>query len=327
MRSAWLDDAGSLLGPDGPVPLDRPFTREQLLARGVSRRDADAMVRAGVVRRVVHGVYAAAQAPDDLAFRAESLALVVPAHAVVSDRTAAWLHGVEVLPRSALSSPPPVQLVSAEDTRVRRPEADGRRRGLLARDVEVVHGVRVTTRERTALDLGRLLWRFDALAALDGFLRIGVRRERLLLEAGRFRGYRGVRQLRTLLPLADPRAESPGESALRLWWYDAGLPQPEPQFWLYDDQGVGRYRLDLADPGGRFAAEYNGEEFHTSQADVAYDARRSAWIGDHHWRLEVFTKHDVYAAGADPVPRLVEAHAAARRTISLWTPGRSGHAS
>ncbi len=57
-------------------------------------------------------------------------------------------------------------------------------------------GLRVTTPVRTACDLGRLLWRFDALAALDGYLRIGVDRDEVLLEMPRFRGYRGVRQLR-----------------------------------------------------------------------------------------------------------------------------------
>src|SRR5206468_3759671 len=29
-------------------------------------------------------------------------------------------------------------------------------------------------------------------------------------------------------------------------WYDAGLPRPELQVWVYDDDGVGVYRLDIA---------------------------------------------------------------------------------
>lgn len=50
----------------------------------------------------------------------------------------------------------------------------GGTRGLIDRDVTTIGGVQVTTKLRTALDLGRLLWRFDALAALDGFARLGV---------------------------------------------------------------------------------------------------------------------------------------------------------
>ena len=189
MHPDWLDDNGSLLGGGSPLPLDTPFTRDMALARGVSRRHLEAMLRCGLVRPVVRGAYAAAQAPDDTAMRAAALGLVVPTHAVVADRTAAWLHGVAILPRSALRVAPPLQLVSAQDTRVRRPEADGRRRGLAERDVVMVHGVRVTSPNRTALDLGRLLWRFDALAALDGFLRVGARRDELVAETGRFRGF------------------------------------------------------------------------------------------------------------------------------------------
>ncbi|KQT94565.1 hypothetical protein ASG49_06840 [Marmoricola sp. Leaf446] len=320
MRSDWLDDTGSLLGPRCPLPLSWPFTRGQAAGWGVSRRHFDALVRDGLVRPVVRGAYVASQAPDDVAVRAAALALVVPDHAVVADRTAAWLHGVDILPRSAVHAPPPLQVVSDLDTRVRRPETDGHRRGLAARDVDTVHGVRVTSPARTALDLGRLLWRFDALAALDGFLRVGVRREELVAECARFRGFRGVRQLRALVPLADGLSESPGESALRLWWYDAGLATPVPQHWLQDDRGVDRCRLDLADPPSRFGAEYDGEEHHTSEDDRAHDQTRRDWAAARHWRVEVFTKQDVYGSGADPVPRLQEAHAAARRSISRWTP-------
>lgn len=129
-----------------------------------------------------------------------------------------------------------------------------------------------------------------------------------------------MRQLRVLLPLLDGRSESPGESALRLWWHDAGLPSPVPQFWLQDDQGWDRYRLDLADPPSHFGAEYDGEENHSSDSDLAHDADRRGWAADRHWRIEVFTKHDVHGLGADPIPRLQSAHAAARRSISLRTP-------
>lgn len=326
MHPDWLDDTGSLLGHRSPLPLDAPFTREDALRLGVSRRSFDALARAGLVRRVLHGVYAAAQAPDDLRSRAAALGLVVPPHAVVSDRTAAWLHGVEILPRSAVTVPPPVQVVSTEDTRVRRPEADGHRRALLERDVQVLHDVRVTSPLRTALDLGRLLWRFDALAALDGFLRAGLSHEAVLGDLGRFRGFRGVRQLRVLAPLADARSQSPAESALRLWWYDALLPVPQPQLVVPHDHGSW-FALDLADPAALYAAEYDGAEFHTTPEDRRYDADRRAWLAEERgWSIEVFTKDDLYGPRADPVPRLQEGHHRARRSLSRWSPGMPGAA-
>lgn len=163
MDSTWLDDEGHFLGKRCPLPLDAPFTPAGAHALGVSRRALLSMLDCGLLRKVIQGVYAATQAPDDTLTRAGALALVVPPTAVVAGRTAAWLHGVDILPRSAVEAAPPIEVVHVDDTRVRRPEVDGRRRGLAPGDITVVHGVRVTTAARTALDLGRLLWRFDAL--------------------------------------------------------------------------------------------------------------------------------------------------------------------
>ncbi len=281
------------------------------------------MVRSGLLRTVVNGVYAAAQAPDDTLMRARALALVIPPTAVVTDRTAAWLHGVDILPRTALTEAPPIDIVHVDDTRVRRPEVDGRRRGLLQSDITVIHGVSVTTALRTALDLGRLLWRFDALAAIDAFLRIGVPHELLMAEIGRFRGYRGVIQLRYLAPLGDPKSESVGESGLRLHWYDAGLPRPELQHWICSDDGVPIYRLDISLPEIRYAAEYNGEEFHTRPEDAEYDAERVAWLEDNrNWKIDPFTEVEVYGRNPSPVAQLQAGFAEARGKSSLWTPHR-----
>jgi hypothetical protein len=256
--------------------------------------------------------------------RAAALTLVLPPGAIVADRTAAWLHGVDILPRSALVTPPPLTVVHMTgDTRMRRPEADGHRRGLIPSDITVVHGVPVTTGLRTALDLGRLLWRFDALAAIDGFLRVGVPHDLLVAEIGRFKGYRGVRQLRALVPLGDGKAESPGESALRLHWYDAGLPRPHLQIWIFADDGAPLFRIDIGDPDVRYGAEYDGEQHHTEEEDREHDEKRRLWIADHRsWSIDPFTKHDVYRPGAWPVSTLVAGHREARRTMALWTPGR-----
>ncbi len=49
---------------------------------------------------MLHEVYAAAQAPDDTRSARSALSLwSIPTDAVVTDRTAAWLHGVDLLPR------------------------------------------------------------------------------------------------------------------------------------------------------------------------------------------------------------------------------------
>lgn len=317
--TTWMNDV-ALLNSDAPLPLDAPFTLAGASKLGVSRRTMRTLLARGLVRRVGQGVYAAAQAPDTVEFRARAVSLVVAPSAVITDRTAAWLHGVDLLPRSRTSQMPPIQAFLRPGHRCTRPEVQSGERRLEPRDVIEFHGVRVTTALRTACDLGRMAWRFDALAALDQFLRLGVDHEVLLEEVSRFKGYRGVVQLRYLAPIADARAESVAESALRLHWYDACLPTPELQWWVFNALGEGIFRLDLALPEAQFAAEYDGEAFHSAPADVESDEERRGWLRDQAgWHLEVFTKRDVYGHHNGAPLRLQAGLAKARRALGAAT--------
>lgn len=313
--TTWLSHDLVLLDARCPLPLDLPFTAAQADRLGVSRRRLRTLLARGLVRRVLQGVYAVAQAPDDVVFRARALQLVVSPSAVVTDRTAAWLHGVELLARSEASRRPPVSAYQRPGTRARRDGVLSGERTLRSDDVVEVHGVRATSPLRTALDLGRMLWRPDALAALDQFLARGVAKAELVAGVGRFRGQRGVIQLRGLVGLADPRAESVAESVLRLHWYDAALPAPELQWWVYDPDDVAVYRLDLALPSLRYGAEYDGVAFHGPDRAV-HDAARRAWLAERGWVLDVFAKADLFTPRADPGRRLRDGVERARRALA-----------
>lgn len=311
---AWCRDV-ALLGPDAPIPVDRPFTSAQASIEGVRPQLLAHLVSTGLVRRLLRGVLVATQVTDSFALRVDALKLVVPDHCVVVDRTAAWVRGVSVLPRSARYEMPFLDVFSVDGSRMRRDGIRSGVRDLSVTDVEECDGLKITSSLRTACDLGRGLWRFDALAALDGFRRLGLDAARLTAEVERFKGYRGVVQLRTLVPLADARAESPAESALRLHWYDADLPRPELQIWVHDDAGVAIFRVDLGLEELLYGSEYDGEEFHGAEA-AEHDATRRAWLEDQRgWLIEVFDKDDVYARRADPVSRLKSGYRRARARL------------
>lgn len=316
----WLPDDLVLLDERCPLPLDRPFTRAQATTLGVSRHYFRLLLSRALVRPLVHGTYAVAQLRDTIEVRAAALRLVVRDSAVVTDRTAAWLHEIDVLPRSAVHEPTPLDVFSAEESRLRRAGVSSGIRMLNAEDVMIVQGVAVTTQVRTALDLGRLLPRYDAIGALDAFLRAGVAHEQLLAEVARFGGFRGVIQLRELAPIADPRPESMPESALRLHGRDAGVCDLEPQVWVYDEGGNGIYRIDLAIEALRYGAEFHGERFHEGEQNEARDVRRVAWLDDRDWLLDEFWKDDVYGPRADPGARLRAGVVRARRRAGLWKP-------
>lgn len=280
--------------------LSRPFTWSQAEQAGVTRRQLTALVQGGEVRRVLAGVYQPAHLADSLLNRALAAALVMRPFSVMVDRTAAWLHGVDTFAYHDLDLLPPLEMYVVRDhARVRRSGVRGGERQLTAADVMRVHGVRVTTPLRTDLDLACRLHRRDALASLDGFMRIhGITPTDLRTELPRYRRRRGVVQLRRLIPLADGRAESPGESWTRMVMHDAGLPPPELQIWVCD-RGRPRYRLDLGYPQHRVCVEYDGVEYHDSVAQRRTDARRREWLRTQGWTVIVVTKDDFDTQSAD----------------------------
>lgn len=121
-----------------------------------------------------------------------------------------------------------------------------------------------------------------SLAVLDAALRkTHVRQVELSAVAAEL-SIRGVRQVRVLIPLADGRAESPGESWLRWVCIEAGLPAPTPQIQVTTGQGL-RYRVDLGWPELRVGCEYEGVQFHTGAAlhqdrERYNELQRAGWL-------------------------------------------------
>jgi hypothetical protein len=303
------------LTASAPVPVDRPFTTSWARAQGVDARRLRAWVRSGLLVSPIHGVLYAAQLADCLRLRIDCLRLVVPADAVVTDRTAAWLHGAAmVLEPNAHLQVPRVDVFLLPGGRIRRGVARSGQRDLFASEIEEIDGLRVTTRLRTACDLGMELPRKPAFAAMLKVADFSVDEIRQQADV-RFKGHRWVRQLRALAPLCDPRFESPGECVLALIWHDTpGLPSFEPQFVVGGPDGF--FRLDLAVPGLRYAAEYDGAEFH-GPSQLAADEARRAWLGEHGgWSFGVYVAADVRGNGQVASDRLLRDIIEARRTFA-----------
>ena len=220
-----MDQTLPLSTLESRLPLDRPFTRAMARASGVERSALERMLREGTVRRMVRGAYVAATAPDTPELRATAVALVVRREAIAVDRTAAWVHGVDVAPAAAEEVHPVEVVTPGRTTR----DGLGSGRQLSGHDVEHLAGLRLTTPLRTALDLGRLLPPAPALGAMDGLLGTGrFTHVQLLAEVPRMAGHRGVGQLRVLAAQVDARSSGLAESALRLHWHRAQLPTAVP---------------------------------------------------------------------------------------------------
>ena len=268
-----------------------PFTMSTAKACGISPAKVRRAVRRRLLVRVLQGVYLRSDVELTTQMKMAAAALVISPHAVACDRTAAWLWGVSVFDYGELDTTPPLETYVLRGCNpTDRPEVRGGSRDLLPEDWVEIDGVKVTTPLRTALDLGCKLNRRPALAAMDALMRgHGFTHEAMHRLAVRFFRRRGVVQLRELIPLVDPRAESQAESWTRLELIDHGLPPPEAQYWIVIG-GVPTYRLDLAYPRARVVVEYDGEEFHSTEEDREADERRREWLENHGWTVIVVTK-------------------------------------
>ena len=269
-----------------------PFTWAMARDRGISRSRIVDGVRNGSLVRLLRNVYMRTDIPISMEDRARAAGLVISPHAVVCDRTAAWVWEVDCFRFRELDVVPPLEFRTLRGHRGSdRPEIRGGQRDLRPEDWVMVAGVRVTTPLRTALDLGCVLVRRDALAAMDALARAhGFTSADVVRALRKYFRRRGVVQLRELAGLVDPRAESPGESWTRLVMHDHGLPRPEVNWWVVDN-GVQKFRIDLAYPHAKVAIEYNGEEHHTSDEDKAADAERRRWLEKDGWVVIVVDKN------------------------------------
>jgi very-short-patch-repair endonuclease len=240
-----------------------PLTRQQLRAARFVRLHRD--------------VYVLTPADVSLGLRVDAAVAAVP-DAVVSHRTAARLMGLPV----------------DDDGRIhltRRPGAPAskhpgirpHRARLPAADVVDRDGRRVTTPERTFLDLAAVLSGVDLVVLADATLRM-VGRDRVERRLRKAPGVRGVRRARGALLQADPLSDSPAETKTRLILHAGGFTGLRHGLDVVDPLDGWLARPDLADEAAKVAIQYDGlvhlgddPERRRFDIDRDEDLRRRGW--------------------------------------------------
>ena len=273
--------------PAGPVFVcmdvpEQPFLVRDAKKFGLGRRRRERLQADGVLVQPVRGVLMRADDEADPVVRAAAIGLALPEGAAVCGPVAAWLHGVD--PRAPWQRNDPLTLECVVPRGCEPCDLPGvvSHVDLLdPADVVAVDGLPVTSVERTALDAARTLAPHMALAVLDAMARRAmVDPEVLAVRIEEWRRRRGVAQARRLIALCDGRSESFGESWLRLRLIDAGFPGAEPQIWIFDENGVALYRLDLGWPELKIGVEYDGLEFHETPEQRRHDIARRDELPD-----------------------------------------------
>ncbi|TMC39185.1 MAG: DUF559 domain-containing protein [Chloroflexi bacterium] len=217
----------------------------------------------------------------------DAIRRTLPGSAVFVGRTAAWLHRLDVHPTN------PVQVAVAELES--RAGLEVRQSDVLD-ESEEIKGVRVTTLDRTLLDLCAWLPAVEALVVLDMAI-TRTSTKHLNRYADAVNGRAGASRLRQLAELAAP-AESPMETRLRWLLIDAGLPIPEVQTDLYDSSGQFVGRADLYYPQSHLVIEFDGGN-HRDR--LVSDNRRQNSLQQAGYRVLRFSSPDVYGRPNDVV--------------------------
>lgn len=272
---------GSMSRNSGPDTPDPPLVGDAI--RGE--------VRLAGHRRVSHGLFLPLSAglSEDEEFLRDLGAwrLVLPDHAAFTHVTAARVLGWQ-LP----ALPDHVPVFAAVRGDVARPQRSGLLYSRLVSEprAAVIRGVPIDAPEEILLRAARDLGLIDLTIMLDSARRLGhVDLDRMdeILDSHR----PGVRMLAKAFTLSDHRAESAGETVLRLFHWAMEVPV-EPQATLVDEQGNVVGRVDLLIVGTLEAQEYDGD-VHREKPQRVVDLRRERGLSGTSYRRHGYVLDDL----------------------------------
>lgn len=244
--------------------MGEPFVGSEAIARGsVTKNQLNTRYT-----RLFRDIYVDPNTEVTAALRARAGWLWAGCKGVVAGFSAAALHGSKWVDDKRA-----VELIHINRHHVPGIQAHGDL--VEADEVDVLHGVTVTSPARTALDLGCWYPVMTAVAAIDALARATeVKTADVELLARRYAGRRGVVRARRVVDLIDAGAQSPKESWLRVVLIQAGLPRPQTQIPVRDEFGVAIAYLDMGWEDVKVAVEYDGDHHRSDRSQFGWDIRR-----------------------------------------------------
>jgi hypothetical protein len=238
-----------------------------LLLSGYSRRQLTRLAQRGEIVRVRHGAYADSVPAGELERHTQLIAATWPAvdpATVLSHGSAAVLHGLPVW-TDALARVTVIRRTTGHGSR--RTSLHVRLAALRPDEVVSVDGYQVTSLERTGCDLACILRYERAVAVLDAVLHRGGDPEVLAQTVGEAKGRRGAGRARAALIFADGRSESVAESVSRVRMSQVGIPSPQLQVNIFDENGTWVARSDFGWLESGVLGEFDGRIKYLGTAD------------------------------------------------------------
>lgn len=235
-----------------------------------------------------HGVYistARARAKDA---DAAAWMAALPDAAAMYGRTAASWYELPIDPG------PDFQVIVPVGTVPRRRSGLEPHEGLRRHEAVVHRGLRVTTPERTWLDLSLTLPDVQLVIVGDAMLRRGLTTPSKLIDAADgWPRRRGIVRARELAREVRERVDSPQETRTRLVLVAGGLPVPFVNPDVLDDHGQWIGRPDLAYVHLKIGIQYEGDMHRTDRRRWMADIARDEVMRDHGWEVIRVTARDL----------------------------------
>ncbi len=312
-----------------------PFLRAAGEAAGIT----PTQFQAKGLRQVVRGVHVESSVVLDVTLRARAALLAAPNGAAVSRHTAARMWGA-IVPddwHTHVTTFWPKADVRRDQARARaRARGGGAGCSAAARlllewgrmDVDGVdsrvssdpwgvvslRGMRVTSPLRTFLDLAEDLDLVDLVVLGDSLVRTtSVTPEELVEGAATPGRYR--RHARRAAAMVRAGVDSAPETRLRLLLVLAGLPEPEVNIVIHDEDGVVLRRVDLGYRRQKVGVEYDGRHHAENDEQWAADITRREDFDDWSWRLVTVISPGLWKEPGTTLRRVC--HALRQRGLSV----------
>jgi hypothetical protein len=237
------------------------FLRREALANGFDDKAIRRAVRSGEWVRVRHGSYTVAalwpEEPVDQHVLRTRAAVRTLGPVAASHQSAAALHGMDLweVPLDQVH-------VTRLDNGAGRTEHDLTHHEslCLADELTKVRGVTTTRPVRAALETASLVDVERGLVVVDSGLRAGLfTEEELAAQHDAMVRWPDSQHLHLVTRLADGRSQSVGETRSRFLFWSQGLPEPELQYEVYDDDGRLVGTTDFAWPEFGLLGEFDGK--------------------------------------------------------------------
>ncbi|MEO5652527.1 MAG: type IV toxin-antitoxin system AbiEi family antitoxin domain-containing protein [Marmoricola sp.] len=239
------------------------FLRREALDFGVDDRELRAARRGGVITRIRHGAYVDSSAWNHLD--------AVDQYRVRGQAVLLSHHGNVALSHSSGAAEHGLRLWDVDTSLVHVTRLDGGpggRQGDIVYHVDTCSPADVMSKnelpvlgpQRCALGAAALGSVESGLVLLDSVLDLGLGSEASLWATyAEMARWPGARRLQVIVRLAQPGAQSVGESRSRYLCWVQHLPRPELQFEVYDDNGDLVGITDFAWPEHELLGEFDGK--------------------------------------------------------------------